>query len=66
MRVTPDVKHHPVIPYDSRVAVLILYILRSDPSPGQTHDAVEGRKLLNSLDRLHWPRHLLRNKAYKG
>jgi transposase len=35
-------------------------------SPGQAHDAVEGRKLLNSLGRSCWPIHLLMDKAYEG
>ena len=35
-------------------------------APGQAHDAVEGRKLLNSLGRPCWPIHLLMDKAYEG
>lgn len=31
VRVTPDVKYHPVVPHDTRVPVLILYILRHSP-----------------------------------
>jgi transposase len=35
-------------------------------SPGQAHDAAEGRKLLNDMGRPHWPIHLLMDKAYEG
>ena len=35
-------------------------------SPGQAHDVVEGRELLNSLGRPCWPIHLLMDKAYEG
>jgi transposase len=35
-------------------------------SPGQAHDAVEGRKLLANLGKPSWPIHLLMDKAYEG
>jgi transposase len=35
-------------------------------SPGQAHDAAEGRKLLNHMGKPHWPIHLLMDKAYEG
>ena len=35
-------------------------------SPGQAHDAAEGRKLLSSLGKPCWPIHLLMDKAYEG
>ena len=35
-------------------------------SPGQAHDAAEGRKLLNNMGKPHWPIHLLMDKAYEG
>ena len=35
-------------------------------SPGQAHDAVEGRKLLSKMGKPHWPIHLLMDKAYEG
>ena len=35
-------------------------------SPGQAHDAGEGRKLLNSLGKPRWPIHLVMDKAYEG
>lgn len=35
-------------------------------SPGQVHDAGEGRKLLNALGKPAWPIHLLMDKAYEG
>lgn len=35
-------------------------------SPGQAHDAAEGRKLISSLGQPAWPIHLLMDKAYEG
>ena len=35
-------------------------------SPGQAHDAPEGRKLLRSLGKAPWPVHLLMDRAYEG
>jgi transposase len=35
-------------------------------SPGQAHDAAEGRKLVASLGRPAWPIHLLMDRAYEG
>ena len=35
-------------------------------SPGQTHDAPEGRKLLQRLGRMPRPIHLLMDRAYEG
>jgi transposase len=35
-------------------------------SPGQAHDAAEGRQLLNKLGRPTWPIHLLMDRAYEG
>jgi transposase len=35
-------------------------------SPGQAHDAAEGRQLLNKLGRPKWPIHLLMDRAYEG
>ena len=35
-------------------------------SPGQAHDAVEGRKLLGSLETPSWPVHLIMDRAYEG
>jgi transposase len=35
-------------------------------SPGQAHDAAEGRKLLGKLGRPNWPIHLLMDRAYEG
>jgi transposase len=35
-------------------------------SPGQAHDAVEGRKLLGSLKTPSWPVHLIMDRAYEG
>jgi transposase len=35
-------------------------------SPGQAHDAPEGRKLLSKLGRAAWPIHLLMDRAYEG
>ena len=35
-------------------------------SPGQAHDAPEGRKLLHRLGRAPWPLHLLMDRAYEG
>ena len=35
-------------------------------SPGQAHDAPEGRRLLNSLGQTSRPVHLLMDRAYEG
>ena len=35
-------------------------------SPGQAHDAPEGRKLLRRLGKAPWPPHLLMHRAYEG
>ena len=35
-------------------------------SPGQAHDAGEGRQLLSKLGRPKWPIHLLMDRAYEG
>ena len=35
-------------------------------SPGQAHDAPEGRTLLRRLGRAPWPVHLLMDRAYEG
>jgi transposase len=35
-------------------------------SPGQAHDAPEGRKLLRALGKAQWPIHLLMDRAYEG
>jgi transposase len=35
-------------------------------SPGQAHDAPEGRKLLRRLGKAPWPLHLLMDRAYEG
>ena len=35
-------------------------------SPGQAHDAPEGRKLLRRLGHAPWPLHLLMDRAYEG
>ena len=35
-------------------------------SPGQAHDAPEGRKLLQRIGRVPRPIHLLMNRAYEG
>jgi transposase len=35
-------------------------------SPGQAHDAAEGRQLLSTLGRPKWPIHLLMDRAYEG
>jgi transposase len=35
-------------------------------SPGQAHDAAEGRKLLSGLDKPRRPVHLLMDRAYEG
>jgi transposase len=35
-------------------------------SPGQAHDAAEGRKLLSGLGKPRWPVHLLMDRAYEG
>src|SRR5260370_8735468 len=34
-------------------------------SPGQAHDAPEGRKLLRKLGKTPWPIHLLMDRAYE-
>jgi transposase len=35
-------------------------------SPGQAHDAAEGRQLLSKLGPPQWPIHLLMDRAYEG
>jgi transposase len=35
-------------------------------SPGQAHDAAEGRQLLTKLGQPKWPLHLLMDRAYEG
>ena len=35
-------------------------------SPGEAHDAPEGRKLLRALGKAMWPIHLLMDRAYEG
>lgn len=35
-------------------------------SPGQAHDAPEGRKLLKQLGPPAWPMHLIMDRAYEG
>ena len=35
-------------------------------SPGEAHDAPEGRKLLRALGKAQWPIHLLMDRAYEG
>ena len=35
-------------------------------SPGQAHDAPEGRKLLKRLGKTPWPIHLIMDRAYEG
>ena len=35
-------------------------------SPGQAHDAPEGRKLLSGLGKAPWPMYLLMDRAYEG
>ena len=35
-------------------------------SPGQAHDAPEGRKLLQRLGKAPWPIHLIMDRAYEG
>ena len=35
-------------------------------SPGEAHDAPEGRKLLHELGAAKWPIHLLMDRAYEG
>lgn len=35
-------------------------------SPGQAHDAPEGRKLLQRLGKTPWPIHLIMDRAYEG
>jgi transposase len=35
-------------------------------SPGQAHDAAEGRKLIAGLGKPDWPIHLLMDRAYEG
>ena len=45
---------------DARTAIT------SSPSPGQAHDAPEGRKLLTSLGPQRWGPYLLMDRAYEG
>ena len=35
-------------------------------SPGQAHDAPEGRELLRTLGEAKWPIHLIMDRAYEG
>src|SRR5678815_916661 len=35
-------------------------------SPGEAHDAPEGRKLLHRLGKAPWPIHLIMDRAYEG
>ena len=35
-------------------------------SPGEAHDAPQGRKLLRKLGQAKWPIHLLLDRAYEG
>jgi transposase len=35
-------------------------------SPGQAHDAPEGRQLLHKLGEAKWPIHLIMDRAYEG
>ena len=35
-------------------------------SPGQAHDAPEGRELLRKLGAAQWPIHLIMDRAYEG
>ena len=35
-------------------------------SPGQAHDAPEGRQLLRKLGEAKWPIHLIMDRAYEG
>ena len=35
-------------------------------SPGQAHDAPEGRALLRKLGEAKWPIHLIMDRAYEG
>jgi transposase len=35
-------------------------------SPGQAHDAPEGRRLLRKLGGANWPIHLIMDRAYEG
>jgi hypothetical protein len=35
-------------------------------SPGQAHDAPEGRRLLRKLGGATWPIHLIMDRAYEG
>ena len=35
-------------------------------SPGEAHDAPQGRKLLRKLGQAKWPIHLLMDRAYEG
>ena len=35
-------------------------------SPGQTHDAPEGRKLISAMGKPNWPMRLLMDRAYEG
>ena len=45
---------------DARVAIAFAL------SPGRSHDAPEGRKLLRQLGKAPWPLHLLVDRAYEG
>lgn len=45
---------------DSRTAIAFSL------SPGNAHDAPEGRNLLNQLGPTAWPIHLLMDRAYEG
>jgi transposase len=45
---------------DARTAIIFAL------SPGQAHDAPEGRKLLRKLGQAKWPIHLLMDRAYEG
>ena len=45
---------------DARTAIVFAL------SPGQAHDAPEGRKLLHRLGKAPWPLHPLMDRAYEG
>jgi transposase len=45
---------------DARTAIIFAL------SPGEAHDAPEGRKLLRKLGQAKWPIHLLMDRAYEG
>ena len=49
-----------VVAADARTAITFSL------SPGQAHDAPEGRKLLRTLGKAPWPLHLLMDRAYEG